>query len=202
MLKTPPSANTSPNPLRYAASRSPHPSPRELTDKLRQPSFTMSPAVRQTMQSAPPQPPTVEAPTQPTDAATNPSSAADISEAEAEQLSTTAAVPDELLRSPIKRRNTNSSLPPANTLATVNEADQDDELQPSKRHRGDVLPEKILPPRYDLCPVDDMVELIAHMLAELISTNDAIRTSTGGLTRFHSRYVHTPPCKLRSPVSN
>jgi hypothetical protein len=36
-----------------------------------------------------------------------------------------------------------------------------------------------------------MVELIAHMLAELIATNDAIRMSNGGLTRFHSRYV--PP---------
>lgn len=32
-----------------------------------------------------------------------------------------------------------------------------------------------------------MVELIAHMLAELIATNDAIRISSGGLTRFHSR---------------
>jgi len=32
-----------------------------------------------------------------------------------------------------------------------------------------------------------MVELVAHMLAELITTNDAIRISNGGLTRFHSR---------------
>lgn len=32
-----------------------------------------------------------------------------------------------------------------------------------------------------------MVELIAHMLGELIATNDAIRSSNGGLTRFHSR---------------
>lgn len=35
-----------------------------------------------------------------------------------------------------------------------------------------------------------MVELVAHMLAELIATNDAIPRSSGGLTRFHSR---TPP---------
>lgn len=34
-----------------------------------------------------------------------------------------------------------------------------------------------------------MVELIAHMLSELIATNDAIGTSGGGLTRFHSRLV-------------
>ncbi|KAH0601983.1 hypothetical protein MHUMG1_00862 [Metarhizium humberi] len=46
---------------------------------------------------------------------------------------------------------------------------------------------KILPQRYELCAVEDIVELIAHMLAELISTNDAIRISSGGLTRFHSR---------------
>ncbi|EFY93546.1 Pho80p cyclin [Metarhizium acridum] len=46
---------------------------------------------------------------------------------------------------------------------------------------------KILPQRYELCAVEDIVELIAHMLAELIATNDAIRISSGGLTRFHSR---------------
>ncbi|KHN98248.1 Nuc-1 negative regulatory protein preg [Metarhizium album ARSEF 1941] len=46
---------------------------------------------------------------------------------------------------------------------------------------------KILPQRYEFCAVEDMVELITHMLAELIATNDAIRISSGGLTRFHSR---------------
>lgn len=45
----------------------------------------------------------------------------------------------------------------------------------------------ILPQKYEFCPVEHMVELIAHMLGELIATNDAIRISSGGLTRFHSR---------------
>ncbi|ETS02141.1 cyclin-related 2, partial [Trichoderma reesei RUT C-30] len=47
-----------------------------------------------------------------------------------------------------------------------------------------------LPQKYEHCPVEHMVELISHMLGELIATNDAIRISSGGLTRFHSR---TPP---------
>ncbi|PHH85532.1 hypothetical protein CDD83_285 [Cordyceps sp. RAO-2017] len=57
----------------------------------------------------------------------------------------------------------------------------------SKRARANERPPKILPQRYEQCAVEDMVELIAHMLAELIATNDAIRISSGGLTRFHSR---------------
>jgi hypothetical protein len=57
-----------------------------------------------------------------------------------------------------------------------------------KRAKTDGEP-KILPHRYELCAVEDIVELIAHMLAELIATNDAIRVSSGGLTRFHSRCV-------------
>ncbi|KAM4060566.1 cyclin domain-containing protein [Hirsutella rhossiliensis] len=60
----------------------------------------------------------------------------------------------------------------------------------SKRPRANEQPPKMLPRRYEQCAVEDMVELIAHMLAELIATNDAIRISSGGLTRFHSR---TPP---------
>ncbi|QUC17090.1 uncharacterized protein UV8b_01331 [Ustilaginoidea virens] len=56
-----------------------------------------------------------------------------------------------------------------------------------KRPRKDQEPPKILPQQYELCAVEDVVELIAHMLAELIATNDAIRISSGGLTRFHSR---------------
>ncbi|POR31871.1 Nuc-1 negative regulatory protein preg [Tolypocladium paradoxum] len=59
--------------------------------------------------------------------------------------------------------------------------------QSTKRPKPDEQPPKILPRLYEHCPVEDMVELIAHMLAELIATNDAIRISSGGLTRFHSR---------------
>ncbi|KAG6091554.1 hypothetical protein E4U30_006721 [Claviceps sp. LM220 group G6] len=56
-----------------------------------------------------------------------------------------------------------------------------------KRAKTGQLPPKILPQQYEFCAVEDIVELIAHMLAELIATNDAIQISSGGLTRFHSR---------------
>ncbi|KAL6860969.1 cyclin domain-containing protein [Trichoderma novae-zelandiae] len=62
--------------------------------------------------------------------------------------------------------------------------------QAAKRARPEERPPIILPQKYEHCPVEHMVELIAHMLGELIATNDAIRISSGGLTRFHSR---TPP---------
>lgn len=62
--------------------------------------------------------------------------------------------------------------------------------QAPKRARPEEQPPRVLPNKYEFCPVEHMVELIAHMLGELIATNDAIRISSGGLTRFHSR---TPP---------
>ena len=67
--------------------------------------------------------------------------------------------------------------------------------QASKRARPDERPPKVLPRRYELCAVVDVVELISYMLSELIATNDAIRTSNGGLTRFHSRSVESRPCQ-------
>lgn len=56
-----------------------------------------------------------------------------------------------------------------------------------KRPRTDERAPKLLPQRYELCAVEDIVELVAHMMAELITTNDALRASSAGLTRFHSR---------------
>lgn len=64
---------------------------------------------------------------------------------------------------------------------------EESSAQASKRAKPDEQPPKVLPNQYELCDVEDMVILIAHMLAELIATNDAIRISNGGLTRFHSR---------------
>ncbi|KAF7550572.1 hypothetical protein G7046_g7964 [Stylonectria norvegica] len=64
--------------------------------------------------------------------------------------------------------------------------------QTTKRPRPDAPPPKIVPLLYEFCAVEDIVELISHMLAELIATNDAIRISNGGLTRFHSRFDSTP----------
>ncbi|KAK5997866.1 Nuc-1 negative regulatory protein preg [Cladobotryum mycophilum] len=66
-------------------------------------------------------------------------------------------------------------------------AQQPSSPKTSKRAKPAEQPPKVLPQRYELCAVEHMVELIAHMLGELIATNDAIRISSGGLTRFHSR---------------
>jgi hypothetical protein len=83
--------------------------------------------------------------------------------------------------SPTKRR---SSPAPTNPEATAAESSSQ---QTTKRPKPDTPPPKVLPDRYELCAIEDIVELVAHMLAELIATNDAIRISNGGLTRFHSR---------------
>ncbi|KAI0112090.1 cyclin-domain-containing protein [Nemania sp. FL0031] len=61
--------------------------------------------------------------------------------------------------------------------------------QPSspKRTRPNTSPPKVLPKRYELCDVEDMVILIANMIGELIETNDSLAMKSGNLTRFHSR---------------
>lgn len=59
----------------------------------------------------------------------------------------------------------------------------------AKRAKPEAAPVKMLPEQYELCPVEDMVVLIANMLGELIETNDALALKSGHLTRFHSRYA-------------
>ncbi|KAK8006467.1 nuc-1 negative regulatory protein preg [Apiospora marii] len=56
-----------------------------------------------------------------------------------------------------------------------------------KRSRPSEGPPKVLPLRYELCDVEDMVVLISNMLSELIETNDSIAMKNSHLTRFHSR---------------
>lgn len=56
-----------------------------------------------------------------------------------------------------------------------------------KRVKPEAAPAKVLPVRYELCAIDDIVVLIANMLSELIETNDALAMRSGHLTRFHSR---------------
>ncbi len=47
---------------------------------------------------------------------------------------------------------------------------------------------KILPAKYEECATEDLVLLIANMIAELIETNDALPSRPNPvLTRFHSR---------------
>ncbi|KAL2021574.1 hypothetical protein VTK56DRAFT_7073 [Thermocarpiscus australiensis] len=86
--------------------------------------------------------------------------------------------------SPSKRRNSqgpggSSSVAPGDALQNPSAL--------SKRPRPDTAPPKVLPQRYERCPVEDMVVLIAHMLGELIETNDSLALKSGHLTRFHSR---------------
>ncbi|KAF6831138.1 cyclin [Colletotrichum plurivorum] len=85
--------------------------------------------------------------------------------------------------SPGKRRN---SQDPALAHASASTAGESSSGA-AKRPKPTAGPPKILPQRYELCGVEDMVVLISHMLSELIETNDALALRSGSLTRFHSR---------------
>lgn len=56
---------------------------------------------------------------------------------------------------------------------------------------------KAVPARYELCEVEDMVVLIASMIAELIQRNDVLPLQSGVLTRFHSRYAYACACVFK-----
>lgn len=60
---------------------------------------------------------------------------------------------------------------------------------PPKRTKPSETTAKILPIRYELCTVEDMVKLVAYMISELIETNDNLPLKDVELTRFHSRSV-------------
>ncbi|KAK4252049.1 cyclin-domain-containing protein [Corynascus novoguineensis] len=85
--------------------------------------------------------------------------------------------------SPSKRRNSQG---PGSISATATEPVQNPSIL-AKRVKPDTAPAKVLPLRYELCAVEDIVVLIAHMLGELIETNDTLALKSGHLTRFHSR---------------
>ncbi|TDZ34751.1 Nuc-1 negative regulatory protein preg [Colletotrichum spinosum] len=85
--------------------------------------------------------------------------------------------------SPGKRRN---SQDPALAQAAASEVGESSSSA-AKRPKPTAGPPKMLPQRYEFCGVEDMVVLIAHMLSELIETNDALALRSGSLTRFHSR---------------
>jgi hypothetical protein len=61
---------------------------------------------------------------------------------------------------------------------------------PPKRTKSAQTAAKVLPARYELCAVEDMVILIADMISELIETNDNLPLRDVVLTRFHSRFVY------------
>jgi hypothetical protein len=88
--------------------------------------------------------------------------------------------------SPTKRRNSQVNGDVRASSSSEMEVAESSEAA-TKRIRPTDAPPKVLPRRYELCDVEDMVVLIAHMLAELIETNDALALRSGSLTRFHSR---------------
>ncbi|EPS40119.1 hypothetical protein H072_6084 [Dactylellina haptotyla CBS 200.50] len=58
---------------------------------------------------------------------------------------------------------------------------------PSKRAKSTQPTKKLVPRDYQLCSMNDLVVLISDMLNQLVSLNDGIPLTQGGLTRFHSR---------------
>jgi hypothetical protein len=86
------------------------------------------------------------------------------------------------LSSPNKRRKSQTQL--EDTVAPGTTARPP---SPAKRARQEAAPPKVLPQRYELCQVEDIVILVANLLCELIETNDKLALTTGHLTRFHSR---------------
>lgn len=206
MLKSSPvltaSANTSPTTFRYAPARSPHSSPRNTAAKqVRRPpppsvssqgqvaaavagaaqaAMLSAPSSGAESSSAPSASGTVgnDAPpaAAPTEATRSASATTNASSAKQQIAVTANGAPTQTDISPPKRRGSPSTDDPSRSVP-----------ENAKRIRQDQQPDKLLPQRYELCAVDDMVELIAHMINELIATNDAIHTANGGLTRFHSR---------------
>ncbi|KAK8039149.1 hypothetical protein PG993_007560 [Apiospora rasikravindrae] len=90
--------------------------------------------------------------------------------------------------SPAKRRNSQDlTQTSAATGSTSTSSVVTSSRNSPKRSRPSEGPPKVLPLRYELCDVEDMVVLISNMLSELIETNDSIAMKNSHLTRFHSR---------------
>ncbi|KAK6360797.1 hypothetical protein TWF730_006919 [Orbilia blumenaviensis] len=97
-------------------------------------------------------------------------------------------------QSPLLRRAAESSIrtpqsQPQNTSINPNETSLDPLTlgSPSKRVKPMQPAKKLVPGDYQLCAMNDLVILISDMLNQLVSLNDGIPLTQGGLTRFHSR---------------
>jgi hypothetical protein len=82
-----------------------------------------------------------------------------------------------------KRRQFKETAESSSSTATA-------QSSPPKRTKPAKSAAKVLPLRYELCAVEDMVILIADMISELMETNDNLPLRDVVLTRFHSRFVH------------
>ncbi|KAK6525498.1 hypothetical protein TWF694_005629 [Orbilia ellipsospora] len=102
-----------------------------------------------------------------------------------------------ILNSPLIRKTAESAVrtpqsqirnsQPANTNPNETSLDPLTLGSPSKRARPMQLERKLVPRDYQLCAMNDLVVLISDMLNQLVSLNDGIPLTQGGLTRFHSR---------------
>ncbi|KAG0647795.1 Phosphatase regulation [Hyphodiscus hymeniophilus] len=105
----------------------------------------------------------------------------------------TAAVPTSIPPSPLKpilKPESPSIKRKPTTDSEQSSASRNDQLA-VKRVRSAPAAVKILPVKYEECAIEDLVVLIASMIAELVETNDALPPRPNPvLTRFHSR---TPP---------
>jgi hypothetical protein len=70
------------------------------------------------------------------------------------------------------------------------------QTSPPKRTKPAKSAAKVLPVKYELCAVEDMVILIADLISELIETNDNLPLRDVVLTRFHSRSVQIQLCYM------
>lgn len=77
----------------------------------------------------------------------------------------------------MKRRQSQDPPVPTSTVSHT--------IQTKRSRSGQTV--KVLPAKYEFCPVEDMVVVIANMIQELIQTNDSLPLRSGVLTRFHSR---------------
>lgn len=121
----------------------------------------------------------------------------------AEKLATPPILPPKAIEPPVERpvqpspETTQSDRQSANPLSPTKRRNSHDhsivsavgasQSSSPKRTRPNASPPKILPLRYELCEIEDMVILIANMIGELIETNDSLAMKSGNLTRFHSR---------------
>lgn len=88
----------------------------------------------------------------------------------------------------IKRRQ--QSTPHVDATTTAPAATS---ISPVKRPKTQMREAKVLPIHYEHCDTEDIVILIADMIAELIHANDNLPLQDGVLTRFHSRLVPGSP---------
>ncbi|CAI4217248.1 unnamed protein product [Parascedosporium putredinis] len=97
---------------------------------------------------------------------------------------------------PPNNTNSQSSAPPEDSSRAPQATNPQDQARPAQRHRTLPADPKALPLAYEHCAVSDMVVLIAHMLSELIETNDGLALRSDYLNRLAHHATLSPPLLL------